>query len=105
MLFQNTLDKRSIKTYGTKEFCATQKSTIQQCSQEREDGFRSRIYSDFDKWIYYTCCYGAYCSRKKIARYLKKCKKKEKVLTKCVQQLERGHFFYKCALQALHVFL
>lgn len=96
MLFQNTLDKRSIKIYGTKELCATQKSTIQQCSQERGDGFHSRIYSDFDKWIYHTCCYSAYSSRKKIARYLKKCKKKEKVLTKCVQLLERGHFLWMC---------
>ena len=38
------------KKYETKTL-RTQKSTIQRCSQEREDGLSNRIYGDFDKFL------------------------------------------------------
>ena len=72
-VFRNVLDTCNItKKYGLKELSATQKSTIQQCSHKRNDGFHSTIYTDCDKWIYHTDCYSAYTSKEKIARYLKR---------------------------------
>ena len=75
-VFKTILDTCNIhKKYGSKELSATQKSTLQRCSQERNDGFYDTSCTDFDKWIYHTDCYSAYTSKEKIARYLKKRKK------------------------------
>ena len=37
--FRNILDKRSMKIYGKRELSTTQKSTLQRCSQKRDNGF------------------------------------------------------------------
>ena len=60
-----------------KELSTIQKNTIQRCSQEREDGYHSRIYSDFDKWIYCTDCYTVHAHQEKTFK-----REKEKTLNK-----------------------
>ena len=64
-VFRNILDTcNTIKKHEKRVFYNT-KSTIQRCSQEREDGYHCRIYSDFDEQIYCTDCYTMHAHQEK----------------------------------------
>ena len=51
------------KKYGTKELSATQKGTLDRCSEERQDGFYDKFLTDLDKCIHHTDCYSTYTRR------------------------------------------
>ena len=54
-VFRDVLETCTLhKKYGAKELSSIQKSTIQRCSQERNDGFT--IYTGFSKWSCHSDC-------------------------------------------------